>query len=113
MIVSLFLPASSAVLRGTRDIASADTYVKKKQYANAAFAYQTMIRKSPESLYAADAQFGLAMTLVAADNPQTDYAQALHEFEAFYTLYPGGLENARSPELDRGPHNTEREQQKH
>lgn len=48
-----------------------------------------MLQENPDSLYASDARFGLAMTpLVAADNPQIDYAQALHEFEAFYTLYP-------------------------
>jgi TolA-binding protein len=89
MIVSLFLPASYAVLTGTRNVASADTSFKKKQHASAAIAYRNMLQENPDSLYASDARFGLAMTHMAADSPQKDYAQALHELEAFYKLYPG------------------------
>jgi TolA-binding protein len=55
-----------------------------------------MLQETPDSPYALNARYGLAMTLVAADNPQKDYAQALHEFETFYKLYP---EERRTPEV--------------
>jgi outer membrane protein assembly factor BamD (BamD/ComL family) len=88
MLLSIVLLSSCAVLTGTRNIASADNYFRKKEYTNAASAYRKMLQETPDSPYALDARYGLAMTLVAADNPQKDYAQALHEFEAFQKLYP-------------------------
>jgi outer membrane protein assembly factor BamD (BamD/ComL family) len=88
-LLALALLSSCSVLSGTRDIASADALFKKKQYANAVAAYRNMLQETPDSFYSADARYGLAMALIAADNPQKDYAQALHEFEAFYKLYPG------------------------
>jgi tetratricopeptide (TPR) repeat protein len=94
-LASLVLFSSCAILSGTRDIASADNYFKKKQFANAVSAYKKMLQDNSDSYYASDARYGLAMTLVAADNPQKDYTQALHEFEAFYKSYP---EDWRAPE---------------
>ncbi len=80
--------SSCAVLSGTRSISAADNYLKKKQYSNAVAAYREFLQEAPDSFYAADARYGLAMTLVAADNAQKDYAQATHEFEIFVKLYP-------------------------
>lgn len=96
MLLSCVLLSSCAVLTGTRNIASADNYFKKKEYANATSAYRTILQETTDSPYALDARYGLAMTLVSADNPQKDYAQALHEFEAFHKLYP---EERRAPEV--------------
>lgn len=96
MLLSIVLLLSCAVLTGTKNIATADNYFKKKEYANAASAYRKMLQETPDSPYALDARYGLAMTLVAADNPQKDYAQALHEFETFHNLYP---EERRTPEV--------------
>ncbi len=88
--------SSCAVLSGTRSISAADNYLKKKQYSNAAVAYREFLQEAPDSFYASDARYGLAMTLVAADNSQKDYAQAFHEFEAFVKLYPNDKRSAEA-----------------
>ncbi len=93
LFIFLLLLSSCAVLSGTRDITSADNYFRKKQYANAAAVYREMIQQNPNSPYAADARYRLAMTLVAADNPQKDYMQAFQEFEVFAKRYPNDRRN--------------------
>jgi outer membrane protein assembly factor BamD (BamD/ComL family) len=96
ILLSCVLLSSCFVLTGTKNIAIADNYFKKKEYASAAAAYRKMLQETPDSPYASDARYGLAMTLVAADNPQKEYTQALHEFEAFHKLYP---EDRRTAEV--------------
>ena len=87
---------SCAVLTGSRNISTADSFFKKKQYSNAAATYRKMLQEHPDSFYAADARYGLAVTLASFDNTQKDYTQALHEFEIFYKLYPN---DRRVPEV--------------
>ena len=71
-----------------RELREADAFFRENKYHDAVARYRTVIRDYPDSLWAADAQFGLAATLAYHDNPQRDYAQALREFEDFLRLYP-------------------------
>ena len=88
LLCLLICISSCAVLTGSRDIALAESFVKQKQYHSAVTTYREILRESPNSFYAADARYGLALALMASDNPQKDYAQALHECEEFSKLYP-------------------------
>jgi len=96
MLVTCVLLSACSVVTGTRNITLANNYFKKKQYASATAAYRKILQETPESFYASDARYGLGITLVSADNPQKDYAQALHEFEAFHKQYP---DDWRTPEV--------------
>lgn len=88
LLCSALALSSCAVLTGSQSIAMADNYAKKKQYNDAVATYRAILHEHPDSIYASDARYGLAMALVSSDNPQKDYAQALREFEAFSKLYP-------------------------
>jgi len=46
-----------------------------------------MLQETFDSFYATDAQYGLAIAHIAFDNPQKNYAQALHECEEFSKLF--------------------------
>lgn len=97
MIFSLVWISSCAVLTESgRDLYSADSLSRNKKYSDATATYRKMLQEHPDSLYAADARYGLAMSLVAFDNPQKDYAQALREFEEFAKLSP---EDSRMPDV--------------
>jgi outer membrane protein assembly factor BamD (BamD/ComL family) len=94
MIVFLLLLSSCSIITGTRDIAIADNFVQKRDFANAVSAYRKLLEENPDSFYARDARFRLAMALIAADNPHKDYLQALHEFEAFAKQFPNDRRTA-------------------
>jgi len=96
-LLFLFTIISCAAITGTQEISAADSLLRKKQYSKAAMSYREMLQQHPDSLYARDARYGLAMTLISFDNPQKDYYQALHEFEVFYKMYPN---DRRLPEVE-------------
>ncbi len=71
-----------------REVRTADSLFREKQYSNAISTYRKVLREYPDSSSAADARYNLALALAFYDNPQKDYPQALQEFEEFLKLYP-------------------------
>lgn len=71
-----------------RAVRTADGLFREKRYNDAVIAYRKVLRDHPDSAWAAEAKYNLALALAFYDNPQKDYAQALQEFEEFLKLYP-------------------------
>jgi tetratricopeptide (TPR) repeat protein len=87
-VCTCLLPGCASLTGPWKDIRSANDFVDNKKFSEAAALYQQVIQDHPDSSWAADAQYGLAMIYVSAENPQRDYAQALHAFDEFVRLYP-------------------------
>jgi TolA-binding protein len=47
-----------------------------------------VLQQHPNTEWAPEAKFGIALVCVSADNPQRDYAAAIKEFDEFLSLYP-------------------------
>ncbi len=89
ILLSLTAFSSCAVMTVPgREVRAADNLFKEKRYSDAVTAYRKALRDHPDSSWAADARYNLALALAYHDNPQKDYAQALQEFEEFLKLYP-------------------------
>jgi TolA-binding protein len=64
---------------------------QKGDYGSAIKAYRYVVETYPQDSLAAEAQFGLAYTLLYFENPKRDYGEALKEFQRFterYTISP-------------------------
>lgn len=95
--ISLLLFCSACtIVTDTRKIASAEDYLRQKQYPKAVAVYQEVLEERPHSFYAADVRYDLVMALIATDNTQKDYALALHECEEFVKSSPN---DRRTPEI--------------
>ncbi len=89
MLLSLIALSSCAVMTiPGREVRTADSLFREKQYSSAISAYRKVLHDYPDSSSAADARYNLAFTLAFYDNPQKDYPQALQEFEEFLKLHP-------------------------
>jgi|GEM_PF-1891092 len=93
LLLSLFvlcvITSACASLTGPgMDVRAANSLVESKKFSEAVSIYQRIIRDHPDSSSTADARYGLATVLISYENPQRDYAQALHEFDEFVRLYP-------------------------
>lgn len=89
MLLSMSVLSSCAVMTiPGREVRTADSLFMGKQYNDAITAYRKVLHDYPDSSWAADARYSLALALAFYDNPQKDYQQALQEFEEFLKLYP-------------------------
>jgi outer membrane protein assembly factor BamD (BamD/ComL family) len=89
ILFSLILLSSCAVLTVPgREVRAADSLFKEKRYNDAITAYRKVLHNYPDSSWAADARYRLALALAFYDNPQKDYHLAVQEFEEFLKLYP-------------------------
>ena len=62
--------------------------VSESRYDEAGAACLRIEQEHPGTDLAAKARYALALTLVAADNPQRDYSRALAAFDAYLSGYP-------------------------
>jgi outer membrane protein assembly factor BamD (BamD/ComL family) len=69
-------------------LAEADKLLREGKYADAEKAYRRVPQEHPGTAWVPLAQYALATLLVSPDNPQSDYASGLAEFENFISLYP-------------------------
>jgi outer membrane protein assembly factor BamD (BamD/ComL family) len=72
------------------ELQNADNLFDQKKYSDAVTAYRKILKASPapRPAVAANAQYGVALTLAYYDNPQRNYAQAIQELDEFLRLYP-------------------------
>lgn len=87
-VLCVIISACASLTGPGSNVRAANGLVESKKFSEAVLKYQEIIRDHPDSSSAADARYGLAMVLVSYENPQRDYAQALHEFDEFIRLYP-------------------------
>lgn len=83
----LFMAGCASLSAPGRKLTAADDMYGAGKYGAAAAAYRKILQEGPGPV-AAEARFGLASALAAADNPQRNYAQALREFEEFLKFHP-------------------------
>ena len=89
MLLSMSVVSSCAVLTVPgREVRAADSLFKEKRYNDAITAYRKVLHDYPDSSWAADARYRLALALAFYDNPQKDYHLSVQEFEEFLKLYP-------------------------
>ena len=61
---------------------------QEAKYAEAVAVYRLILQEHPDTAWAPEAKYGIALAYVSADNPQRDYAIAVAEFDEFLILYP-------------------------
>ena len=57
------------------------------KYPEAVSAYRLVLHEHPNTAWAAEAKYGIALAYVSADNPQKDYTAAIAEFDEPTSLF--------------------------
>ena len=70
-------------------VVEAQKLAQGSKYPEAVSAYRLVLHEHPNTEWAPEAKFGIALAYASADNPQRDYAAAIEEFDEFLSLYPG------------------------
>jgi outer membrane protein assembly factor BamD (BamD/ComL family) len=71
-----------------KKVLEARTLAQASKYTEAVAAYQLVLQEHPDTEWAPEAKYGIALAFVSADNPQKDYSAAVKEFDEFLSLYP-------------------------
>jgi outer membrane protein assembly factor BamD (BamD/ComL family) len=66
----------------------AEKLAQEANYTEAVAAYRAVLQQHPNTEWAPEAKYGIALVCVSADNPQRDYTAAIKEFDEFLSLYP-------------------------
>jgi outer membrane protein assembly factor BamD (BamD/ComL family) len=74
----------------------AEKLAQEAKYAEAVTAYRAVLQQHPNTEWAPEAKYGIALVCVSADNPQRDYAAAIKEFDEFLSLYPSDKRSAEA-----------------
>jgi outer membrane protein assembly factor BamD (BamD/ComL family) len=69
-------------------VAEANKLAYAAKFSEAVAAYRMVLQQHPNTEWAPEAKYGIALVCVSADNPQRDYAAAVKEFDEFLSLYP-------------------------
>ncbi len=86
---TLLVPHGSTYLEPAKaDLVRANKLFQEDKYDDAILAYRRALKNKPDEETAANAQYGIAYTLVYCDNPDRAYTVARVEFKKFITLYP-------------------------
>jgi len=84
--------ATFSVQKGDEDasakMAEAQNLLRKSDYAHAIAEFRKVIQEHPNTAWAANAKYGIAMAYVSANNRHKDYAVAVAEFDEFIDQYP-------------------------
>lgn len=93
--------AGCASLGFDNEFSKADGLVKERKYPEAIGIYEKIAKDSAGSQRGANGLLSAAKARASQDNPQRDYAGALHHFDEFIRRYP---DNKKGPEAQQWRH---------
>jgi outer membrane protein assembly factor BamD (BamD/ComL family) len=67
---------------------AAEKLAQEAKYAEAITAYRAIGQEYPNTEWAPEAKYGIALVYLSTGNPHRDYAAAITEFDEFLSLYP-------------------------
>lgn len=66
----------------------AQRLIQNHKFTEAIAAYRQVIQEHPDTEWAPEAKYSIALAYVSAENPQRDYAVGIFEFDEFLSSYP-------------------------
>ncbi|MHB8844643.1 MAG: outer membrane protein assembly factor BamD [Nitrospirota bacterium] len=66
----------------------AQNLMETHKFTEAIAAYRQVIQEHPDTEWAPEAKYNIALAYVSAENPQRDYALGIFEFDEFLSSYP-------------------------